>query len=206
MAYRRLSWLPALRSRGLADHAATHASAALSKTAASAGVVKAETERQLAAAHEAVSRVKLDQLKRQSSDGGSGNIAPHAGGVRKAPKWVPGAAGLERMPTAPPRRGYSGEEIMGLEDRYGAHNYHPLPVVLERGEGCFVYDTDGKRYFDCLSAYSAVNQGHCHPKIIQALYDQASRMTLTSRAFYSTELGPYEKFACEFFGFEKLLP
>ena len=86
-------------------------------------------------------------------------------------------------------------EVMAKEDLYGARNYHPLPVVLERGQGCFVYDSDGKRYYDCLSAYSAVNQGHCHPRIIGALLDQASKITLTSRAFYSTKLGPYEELA-----------
>ena len=81
----------------------------------------------------------------------------------------------------------SAAEAIALEVKYGAHNYHPLPVVLERGEGCFVYDTDGRRYYDCLSAYSAVNQGHCHPKILAALYQQAAKMTLTSRAFHNTE-------------------
>lgn len=97
-------------------------------------------------------------------------------------------------------------ELMNLEDKYGAHNYHPLPVVLERGEGVHVWDVDGKQYFDFLSAYSAVNQGHCHPKIINALTEQAKTLTLTSRAFFSSELGEYEKFITEFFGFEKVLP
>lgn len=92
------------------------------------------------------------------------------------------------------------------ESKYGAHNYHPLPVVLERGEGVFVWDVEGKRYYDFLSAYSAVNQGHCHPVIIKALVDQASKLTLTSRAFYNDILGEYEKFMTEYFGFEKLLP
>lgn len=95
---------------------------------------------------------------------------------------------------------------IALEERFGAHNYHPLPVVLDRGEGVFVWDTDGKRYFDFLSAYSAVNQGHCHPRIIGALTAQASRLTLTSRAFHNDVLGEYEKYACEYFGFDKLLP
>ena len=95
---------------------------------------------------------------------------------------------------------------IALEDRYGAHNYHPLPVVLERGEGVFVWDIEGKRYYDFLSAYSAVNQGHCHPDIVKALKDQAEILTLTSRAFYSDALGQYQKFACEYFGFDKLLP
>lgn len=97
-------------------------------------------------------------------------------------------------------------ELMKLEDKYGAHNYHPLPVVLERGEGVHVWDVDGRQYFDFLSAYSAVNQGHCHPKIIEALTEQAKTLTLTSRAFFSSELGEYEKFITQFFGFEKVLP
>ena len=97
-------------------------------------------------------------------------------------------------------------EYMALEDRYGAHNYHPLPVVLSRGEGVHVWDVDGKRYYDFLSAYSAVNQGHCHPHIIKALTDQAQNLTLTSRAFYNDKLGPYEKFVTEFFGYDKVLP
>lgn len=98
------------------------------------------------------------------------------------------------------------EEMISLEAKYGAHNYHPLPVVLDRGEGVFVWDVEGKRYFDFLSAYSAVNQGHCHPKIITALTIQASKLTLTSRAFYNDCLGEYEKFITEFFGYDKVLP
>lgn len=93
-----------------------------------------------------------------------------------------------------------------LEDQYGAHNYHPIPVVLERGEGVYVYDVEGKQYFDFLSAYSAVNQGHCHPKIISALIEQASQLTLSSRAFYNNRLGEYEKYICEYFGYDKVLP
>lgn len=100
----------------------------------------------------------------------------------------------------------SSEALMHLEDKYGAHNYHPLPVVLSRGEGVYVYDAEGKKYFDFLSAYSAVNQGHCHPRIIQALKDQASTLTLTSRAFYNDKLGPYEKFISEYFNYDKVLP
>ena len=100
----------------------------------------------------------------------------------------------------------STQQAIALEDRYGAHNYHPLPVVLSRGEGVYVWDVEGKKYFDFLSAYSAVNQGHCHPKIINALVEQAKVLTLTSRAFYNDMLGQYEKFATEFFGFDKLLP
>src|SRR5690606_11828961 len=95
---------------------------------------------------------------------------------------------------------------MQSEDRYGAHNYHPLPVVLERGEGVYVWDLEGKKYFDFLSAYSAVNQGHCHPKIVSALKEQAEKLTLTSRAFYNSRLGEFEKFASAYFGFDKLLP
>jgi len=98
------------------------------------------------------------------------------------------------------------QEAIALEDAYGAHNYHPLPVVLSRGEGVYVWDVEGKRYYDFLSAYSAVNQGHCHPKIVNALVNQAKTLTLTSRAFYNDMLGKYEKFATEFFGFDKLLP
>ena len=95
---------------------------------------------------------------------------------------------------------------MDLEDNYGAHNYHPIPVVIAKGKGVKVWDLEGKEYFDFLSAYSAVNQGHCHPKIIQALKDQAEKVTLTSRAFYNSELGAYEKFITEYFGYEKVLP
>jgi len=96
--------------------------------------------------------------------------------------------------------------LMKLEDQYGAHNYHPLPVVLDRGEGVYVWDCEGKKYFDFLSAYSAVNQGHCHPKIISALVEQSKRLTLTSRAFYNSKLGEYEKFMCDLFGYDKVLP
>ena len=98
------------------------------------------------------------------------------------------------------------EKIIELENKYGAHNYHPLPVVLEKGEGVYVWDVDGKKYFDFLSAYSAVNQGHCHPVIVKALVDQANKLTLTSRAFYNSSLGEYEKFLSQYFGYDKLLP
>lgn len=98
------------------------------------------------------------------------------------------------------------EELIEMEHHYGAHNYHPLPVVLSKGEGAFVWDVEGKRYFDFLSAYSAVNQGHCHPKIVKALCDQAQTLTLTSRAFYNDTLGPYEKYITEYFGYDKVLP
>jgi ornithine--oxo-acid transaminase len=98
------------------------------------------------------------------------------------------------------------EAYMNREETYGAHNYHPLPVVLERGEGVFVWDVEGKRYFDFLSGYSALGQGHCHPKIIQALKEQADKLTLVSRAFYSDALGEYMEYACRFFGYDKLLP
>ncbi|PKV64836.1 ornithine--oxo-acid transaminase [Polaribacter sp. Hel1_33_96] len=100
----------------------------------------------------------------------------------------------------------TSEEAIALENNYGAHNYHPLPVVLSRGEGVYVWDAEGKKYYDFLSAYSAVNQGHCHPKIIDAMVQQAKTLTLTSRAFYNDMLGKYEKFATQLFGFDKLLP
>lgn len=100
----------------------------------------------------------------------------------------------------------SSEEAIQLEEKYGAHNYHPLPVVLSRGEGVHVWDVEGEKYYDFLSAYSAVNQGHCHPKIVGAMTDQAQKLTLTSRAFHNDMLGKYEKYASEYFGFDKLLP
>lgn len=100
----------------------------------------------------------------------------------------------------------NSEQLMQLEDQHGAHNYHPLPVVLAKGEGVYVWDVEGKKYYDFLSAYSAVNQGHCHPRIIGALNEQASTLTLTSRAFYSDVLGQYEKYVTSYFGFDKVLP
>ncbi|OSY89095.1 ornithine--oxo-acid aminotransferase [Tenacibaculum holothuriorum] len=100
----------------------------------------------------------------------------------------------------------TSQQAIDLEDKYGAHNYHPLPVVLSKGEGVYVWDVEGKKYYDFLSAYSAVNQGHCHPKIVGAMVNQAQNLTLTSRAFYNDMLGRYEKFATEYFGFDKLLP
>jgi ornithine--oxo-acid transaminase len=103
-------------------------------------------------------------------------------------------------------KGLSSRDAMQLEDQYGAHNYHPIPVVLERGEGVYVWDCEGKKYFDFLSAYSAVNQGHCHPKIVGALVEQAAKLTLTSRAFYNSNLGKYEAYLCDYFGYNKLLP
>lgn len=99
----------------------------------------------------------------------------------------------------------SSQEAIQLEEKYGAHNYHPLPVVLSKGEGVFLWDVEGKRYYDFLSAYSAVNQGHCHPRIINALIEQAKELTLTSRAFYNDKLGVAEKFVCETFGYDKAL-
>ena len=96
--------------------------------------------------------------------------------------------------------------FIDLENKYGAHNYHPLPVVLKRGEGIYVWDVNEKKYFDFLSAYSAVNQGHCHPKIIKALVDQSQKLTLTSRAFHNNILGDYEKFISEFFNYDRVLP
>ncbi|MEL7020893.1 MAG: aminotransferase class III-fold pyridoxal phosphate-dependent enzyme, partial [Bacteroidota bacterium] len=101
---------------------------------------------------------------------------------------------------------HSSADLMKLEDQYGAHNYHPLPVVLSRGEGVHVWDVEGKKYYDFLSAYSAVNQGHCHPRIVGALKRQADTLTLTSRAFYNDQLGQYEKYLSEYFGFDKVLP
>ena len=98
------------------------------------------------------------------------------------------------------------KSLMELEKNYGAHNYHPLPVVLEKGIGVHVWDCEGKKYFDFLSAYSAVNQGHCHPKIIEALINQSSKLTLTSRAFFNDQLGPYEEFICNLFKYDKVLP
>lgn len=100
----------------------------------------------------------------------------------------------------------SSENAIALEGKYGAKNYHPLPVVLNKGEGVYLYDVEGLKYFDFLSAYSAVNQGHCHPKIIQALNDQGSKLTLTSRAFHNDVLGQYEKYITEFFGYDRVLP
>jgi ornithine--oxo-acid transaminase len=108
---------------------------------------------------------------------------------------------LEKMP-----RHFGTAEAIALEDKYGAHNYHPLPVVLSRGEGVYVWDVEGKKYYDFLSAYSAVNQGHCHPKIIGAMINQAQTLTLTSRAFYNDKLGVYEEYITNYFGFDKVLP
>ena len=102
--------------------------------------------------------------------------------------------------------GIDSKTAIALEEKYGAHNYHPLPVVLAKGERVYLWDCEGKKYFDFLSAYSAVNQGHCHPKIIAALNAQASTLTLTSRAFFNSQLGQYEEFICNFFGFDKVLP
>ena len=100
----------------------------------------------------------------------------------------------------------TSQQSIALEEQYGAHNYHPIPVVLSRGEGVFVWDVEGRRYYDFLSAYSAVNQGHCHPRIIAALTEQASKLTLTSRAFHSNLLGEYAEYITGFFGYDKVLP
>ena len=105
----------------------------------------------------------------------------------------------------PPATTPRAQQLMALEDQYGAHNYHPLPVVLTRGAGVFLWDVDGKQYYDFLSAYSAVNQGHCHPRIIGALTEQAQRLTLTSRAFFNDQLGAAEQQLCELFGYDKAL-
>ena len=100
----------------------------------------------------------------------------------------------------------SSKAAIALENKHGAHNYHPLPVVLSKGDGVFMWDVEGKKYYDFLAAYSAVNQGHCHPRIVGALKEQAEQLTLTSRAFYNDVLGPYERFVTEYFGFDKVLP
>ncbi len=100
----------------------------------------------------------------------------------------------------------TSQYLMELEDKFGAHNYHPLPVVLSRGDGVFVWDVEGKKYYDFLSAYSAVNQGHCHPRLVKVMSEQAGRLTLTSRAFYNDMLGQYEEFVTSYFGYDKLLP
>ena len=100
----------------------------------------------------------------------------------------------------------TSQDFISLEDQYGAHNYHPLPAVLEHGEGVFLWDVEGKKYYDFLAAYSAVNQGHCHPHILKALQEQSQRLTLTSRAFHNNILGPYEKFITDFFGYDRVLP
>ncbi|KAH9453131.1 hypothetical protein Pst134EB_017063 [Puccinia striiformis f. sp. tritici] len=101
---------------------------------------------------------------------------------------------------------FTSQGLIDLENQYGAHNYHPLPVVFDRAEGCKVWDPEGKEFIDCLSAYSAVNQGHCHPKILKALIDQASRLTLSSRAFHNSSLGPYLAKLCTTFGYQRALP
>ena len=98
------------------------------------------------------------------------------------------------------------QTLMEMEQKYTAHNYHPLPVVLERGKGVYVWDVDGKKYLDFLSAYSAVNQGHCHPKLVKTMQEQAQKITLTSRAFYNDQLGLFEEFITNYFGFDKVLP
>ena len=100
----------------------------------------------------------------------------------------------------------NSQQARELEDKYGAKNYAPLPVVLQKGEGVYLWDLEGKRYYDFLSAYSAVNQGHCHPKIIEALHEQAARLTLTSRAFHNDVLGQYEEFVTDYFGYDRVLP
>lgn len=105
-----------------------------------------------------------------------------------------------------PHHAIPSAEAIALEDQYGAHNYHPIPVVLSRGEGVFLWDPEGKRYYDFLAAYSAVNQGHCHPKILKALEEQAKVLTLTSRAFYNDQLGPYARYITSYFGYERVLP
>jgi ornithine--oxo-acid transaminase len=100
----------------------------------------------------------------------------------------------------------TSKQAIELEDKFGAHNYHPLPVVIARGEGVYVWDVEGNRYYDFLSSYSAVNQGHCHPRIVESLIEQCQKLTLTSRAFYNDVLGTYEQYITEYFGFDKVLP
>ena len=100
----------------------------------------------------------------------------------------------------------TASEAMELEDQFGAHNYHPIPVVISRGEGVYVWDIDGKQYFDFLSAYSALNQGHCHPRLVETMISQAHQLTLTSRAFYNDVLGVFEKYITSYFGYDKVLP
>lgn len=102
--------------------------------------------------------------------------------------------------------GAKSQAVFDREDKYGAHNYHPLPVAIDTAKGIFMWDVEGNRYFDFLSAYSAVNQGHCHPKIINTLKEQADKVTLTSRAFYNTVLGEFEEYLCKLLGFDKVLP
>jgi len=104
------------------------------------------------------------------------------------------------------RRANTSAEAIALEEHYGAHNYHPLPVVLSRGDGAYVWDVEGRRYLDFLAAYSAVNQGHCHPRLVEVMREQAGRLTLTSRAFHNDLLGKYEEYICQFFGYERVLP
>ena len=132
-----------------------------------------------------------------------------SGVVLRAAAWRRGGMiGRRGMATSPKLAAMSetGKRCMALEDKYGAHNYHPLPVVLTKGLGTKVWDVDGAEYFDFLSAYSAVNQGHCHPKIIGALTEQAQKMTLTSRAFYNDSLGEYEEFITQYFNYDRVLP
>jgi ornithine--oxo-acid transaminase len=117
------------------------------------------------------------------------------------------APALDKNATAPICKiGEQSEAIFKREDKYGAHNYHPLPVALQRGKGIFVWDVEGNKYFDFLSAYSAVNQGHCHPRIIETLKQQAEIMTLSSRAFYNNVLGEFEEYITKLFGYDKVLP
>uniref|UniRef100_A0A3B4ARU7 Ornithine aminotransferase n=1 Tax=Periophthalmus magnuspinnatus TaxID=409849 RepID=A0A3B4ARU7_9GOBI len=127
---------------------------------------------------------------------------------RSLPRFLHSGSKLTSSTAASKLKGaaLTSEDIFAREDKYGAHNYHPLPVALERGEGIYVWDVEGNRYYDFLSAYSAVNQGHCHPKIVSALTAQASRLTLTSRAFYNDVLGAYEEYITSLFGYDKVLP
>ena len=119
---------------------------------------------------------------------------------------LPGRTYLCTMNAFIRQKNHTAQQSMALEDQYGAHNYHPLPVVLTRGQGAWLWDVDGKRYLDFLAAYSAVNQGHCHPRLVAVMQEQAGRLTLTSRAFHNDLLGAYEAYICDFFGYDRVLP
>jgi 4-aminobutyrate aminotransferase-like enzyme len=151
---------------------------------------------------------KLTALAGRSTTGTGTSTRTNAAFLRKdlSFRTASNAADYDSIPDEHKSLSQHARDLIAQEERYGAHNYHPLPVVLERGEGVHLYDVDGKEYFDFLSAYSAVNQGHCHPKIIQALVDQASKLTLTSRAFHNDCLGEYCEFVTSYFGYDRVLP
>lgn len=126
--------------------------------------------------------------------------------IRSASSTKTNNASAKAQPEKKSKIGSKSESVFAREDKYGAHNYHPLPVAIEKAKGVFMWDVEGNRYYDFLSAYSAVNQGHCHPKIIATLKEQADKVTLTSRAFYNNVLGEFEEYMCKLLGFDKLLP